>query len=145
MKKGSSLPEFSFTLEDGRKVQASDYRGKPLLVHFWASWEGRSRAETFRVRRMLKGNQGKIEAVSISLDVNDAARKGIERMDSVSWTSYCDFQSWNSPLVKQFGIRSIPFYLLAGADGKVLAAGASYEKDIEPEICLLYTSDAADE
>lgn len=91
MKKGSSLPDFSFTLEDGRKVQASDYRGKPLLVHFWASWEGRSRAETFRVRRMLKGNQGKIEAVSISLDVNDAARKGIERMDSVSWTSYCDF------------------------------------------------------
>ena len=72
LKKGSSLPDFSFTLEDGRKVQASDYRGKPLLVHFWASGEGRSRAETFRVRRMLKGNQGKIEAVSISLDVNDA-------------------------------------------------------------------------
>ena len=138
LKKGSSLPDFSFTLEDGRKVQASDYRGKPLLVHFWASWEGRSRAETFRVRRMLKGNQGKIEAVSISLDVNDAARKGIERMDSVSWTSSCDFQSWNSPLVKQFGIRSIPFYLLAGADGKVLAAGASYEKDIEPEIKKLF-------
>ncbi len=138
LKKGSSLPDFSFTLEDGRKVQTSDYRGKPLLVHFWASWEGRSRAETFRVRRMLKGNQGKIEAVSISLDVNDAARKGIERMDSVSWTSYCDFQSWNSPLVKQFGIRSIPFYLLAGADGKVLAAGASYEKDIEPEIKKLF-------
>ncbi len=59
-------------------------------------------------------------------------------MDSVSWTSYCDFQSWNSPLVKQFGIRSIPFYLLAGADGKVLAAGASYEKDIEPEIKKLF-------
>lgn len=67
--------------------------GEASFGSFWASWEGRSRAETFRVRRMLKGNQGKIEAVSISLDVNDAARKGIERMDSVSWTSYCDFQS----------------------------------------------------
>lgn len=140
LKKGSSLPDFVFTLKDGRKVQASDYRGKPLLVNFWASWESRSRAETFRIRRMLKGNSGKIEAVSISLDVNDAARKGIEGMDSVSWTSYCDFQAWNSPLVKLFGIRSIPFFILVGADGKVLAAGASYEKDIEPEIKKLFES-----
>ncbi len=138
LKKGSPLPDFGFILEDGRKVQASDYGGKPLLVCFWASWESRSRAETFRVRRMLKGNPGRIEAVSISLDVDDAARKGIERMDSVSWTSYCDLQSWNSPLAKRFGVRSIPFYLLAGADGKVLAAGASYEKDIEPEIRKLF-------
>ena len=39
LKKGSSLPDFVFTLKDGRKVQASDYRGKPLLVNFWASWK----------------------------------------------------------------------------------------------------------
>ncbi len=138
LKKGSPLPDFSLALEEGKKARASDYRGKPLLVHFWASWESRSRAETFRMRRMLKGNPDKIEAVSISLDVSDAARKSIERMDSMSWTSYCDFRSWNSPLVKLFGVRSIPFYLLAGADGKVLAAGTSYEKDIEPEIKRLF-------
>ncbi len=133
LKKGSSLPDFVFTPKDSCKVQASDYRGKPLLIHFWASWEGRSRAETFRIRRMLRRNPGKIEAVSVSLDVDDVARTGIERMDSVSWTSYCDCQAWNSPLVRLFGVRSVPFFILAGADGKVLAVGASFEKDIEPE------------
>lgn len=136
--KGGTLPDFAFTLEDGRKVRASDYRGKVLLIHFWASWENQSRIETLRVRRMLRQNAGKIESVSISLDVNDAERKGVERMDSMSWTSYCDFLSWNSPLVKRFGVRTIPFYLLVGTDGKMLATGSSYEKNIEPVVKKLF-------
>ena len=141
LEKGSPLPAFSFTLEDGKKVEASDFRGKPLLVHFLASWENRTRAEVFRVRRLLKEHPGKIDAVTVSLDVDRTAWKNMVRTDSMKWTNYCDFQGWNSPLAEQFGIRTLPYYILAGADGKVLAVGVSYQKDIEPELKALLGSE----
>ena len=132
--KGQSLPDFHFVEENGDTVRASDFRGKPFLMIFWASWENRSTSELFRIRYFMKQNAGKVGAVSISLDVNDASRKGVERMDSISWPVYCDRQAWNSPLVKKFGIRSVPYYILVGSDGKVLTTGVSYEKELLPEL-----------
>ncbi len=132
--KGKPLPDFHFVEENGDTVRASDFRGKPLLMIFWASWENRSTSDLFRIRYFMKQNAGKVGAVSISLDVNDASRKGVERMDSISWPVYCDKHAWNSPLVKQFDVRSVPYYILVGADGKVLTTGTSYEKDLLPEL-----------
>ena len=54
-------------------------------------------------------------------------------MDSVTWTSYCDFQAWNSPVVKQFAVPYLPYCVLAGPDGRILAVG-NYADDILPEI-----------
>ena len=133
LKKGSRLPDFHLVMEDSSEVRFSDYAGKPLLLNFWAAWEGGGSTLLFRIKRLLRDNPGKIHAVSISLDVNKAAKEGVERMDSVTWPSYCDFLAWESPVVRQFGVRSVPYCILVGADGKVIATGA-YEKDIQPEI-----------
>ena len=132
--KGSKLPAFRFKSRNGEEVCDSDFQGKPLLVNFWASWENRSAGDMFRIKRLLRDNKEKIQGVSISLDVEDKGIKSIERRDTVWWPSYCDYQGWNGALVKQFAVRSIPYYILAGADGKVIAAGASYDKDIMPEL-----------
>ncbi|MCD8318834.1 MAG: AhpC/TSA family protein [Paraprevotella sp.] len=138
--KGSSLPKIEWVGEDGKSVTSEDYRGKNLLINFWASWDSESSGLMFRLRRLLKEHPGKIHVVSISLDVEAAPRKGIERMDSVTWPSYCDYQAWNSPMVRQFAVSSVPYCILAGSDGKVVAVGSSYEKDIQPEIQKLIDS-----
>ncbi len=134
LKEGALLPDFSLTLPDSAVVKAADYRGKYLLINFWASWETSGSTLMFRIKRLLQDKTtADLQVVSVSLDVNKAAKEGVERMDSVTWTSYCDFQAWNSPVVKQFAVPYLPYCVLAGPDGRILAVG-NYADDILPEI-----------
>ena len=132
--KGDSLPDFNLVLANGDTLKKADFKGTPLLINFWASWDSRSSSDMFFVKRFLRKNSGKTRALSISLDVDEAARKSIERRDSVSWPSFCDFKEWNSPIVRQLGIRSIPYYIYVSAEGDVLVSGPAFEKKVVPEI-----------
>lgn len=134
VEKGKPLPDFGFTLEDGKTVKASDYKGKYLIINYWASWETAGSALMFRLKRLRREHPDKIEVMSISLDVKKSSKEAVERNDSVTWPSYCDYMAWNSPVVRRFYVPSIPYCILAGPDGKVIAAGTSYDSDILPEI-----------
>lgn len=134
LKKGSTLPDFCLVGKDSVKVQASDYKDKNLLINFWASWETEGASLQYKLKRLLRDNPGKIEVVSISLDVNETSKKNVDRTDSVRWVSYSDYRGWNSPVAEQFGVSSIPYYILVGTDGRVIATGSSYDKEIYPEI-----------
>lgn len=131
---GKPLPDFSFTQEDGKTVKASDYKGKYLIINYWASWESSSSALMFRLKRLRREYSDKLEVMSISLDVRKSVKEAVERNDSVTWPSYCDYLAWNSPVVRHFYVPSIPYCILVGPDQKVIAAGTSYDSDILPEI-----------
>jgi hypothetical protein len=131
---GDTLPEFRLMMKDSAEVKSSDFKGKNLLINFWASWESESSAAMFRIKRIRRDNPGKIEFVSISLDVNKTSLKNIERIDSVVWPSYCDLMGWGSPALKQFYVPSIPYYILVGEDNRIKAVGSSYNDEILPEI-----------
>ena len=139
LKKGDKLPDFRLVMEDSSEVKASDYKGKPLLINFWASWENGSSSLMFRIKRLAREHSGEIGLLSVSLDLNRKGKEGIERRDTVTWPSYCDFLAWESPVVRQFGVRTLPYCILVGKDGRVVAAGA-YEKDIQPELEKLLES-----
>ena len=139
LKKGDKLPDFRLVMEDSSEVKASDYKGKPLLINFWASWENGSSSLMFRIKRLAREHSGEIGLLSVSLDLNRKGKEGIERRDTVTWPSYCDFLAWESPVVRQFGVRTLPYCILAGKDGRVIAAG-TYEKDIQPELEKLLES-----
>ena len=133
------MPDFRLVMEDSSEVKASDYKGKPLLINFWASWENGSSSLMFRIKRLAREHSGEIGLLSVSLDLNRKGKEGIERRDTVTWPSYCDFLAWESPVVRQFGVRTLPYCILAGKDGRVIAAG-TYEKDIQPELEKLLES-----
>ena len=139
LKKGDKLPDFRLVMEDSSEVKTSDYKGKPLLINFWASWENGSSSLMFRIKRLAREHSGEIGLLSVSLDLNRKGKEGIERRDTVTWPSYCDFLAWESPVVRQFGVRTLPYCILAGKDGRVIAAG-TYEKDIQPELEKLLES-----
>lgn len=131
---GDTIPNFELMMRDSTAVRPSEFKGKPLLINFWASWDSESSAMMFRIKRWKRNNPDKMNFLSISLDVNKKAFDNIERIDSVTWQSYCDFESWNSSAVQQFDIPNIPYCILLDEDGKVKAVGANYDEDIKPEL-----------
>lgn len=118
---------------------ASSYKDKPLLMVFWASWRSGSASGLFRARKLMKEKKDSLQLISYSLDVEDSELKAVERRDSIDYPSCCDFLSWNSPLVQQWGIKELPFFVLVDKERKIVAAGTNWTEDIEPhtkDICL---------
>ncbi len=149
IKTGSRIPEFSLTTRkvelkkykkkktiirtiESRTVSDTSYKDKPLLLVFWATWRSGSQSGLYRASRLMRESENKIQAISYSLDVENTELKAVERRDSIDYPSICDFKCWNSPLVQQWGIRELPFFILMDKDRKVLASGTNWSKDIEP-------------
>ena len=149
IKTGSRIPEFSLTTRkvelkkynkkktiirtiESRTVSDTSYKDKPLLLVFWATWRSGSQSGLYRASRLMRESENKIQAISYSLDVEDTELKAVERRDSIDYPSICDFKCWNSPLVQQWGIRELPFFILMDKDRKILASGTNWSKDIEP-------------
>lgn len=135
---GQILPLFKLKEANGHIITSDEYKGQYVLIHFWASWEANSTNVLFNIRRTRRRTQNRLAAISYSLDVNKASLQTMERIDSVSWTSYCDFKAWNSPLVKQFNITSIPFCILVDPQQRIIATGDNFDKDILPKIKEVY-------
>lgn len=139
---GQPLPDFALTLKPGhggngaeeRVLKRDDCKGKPLLIIFWASWKGGSMSAVYRARRLrreLKGKRKEIEIISYSLDADEKKLSTLEERDSIDFPSYCDFRSFASPLVQKWGIRELPYFILVNADGRIVASGHEWIKDID--------------
>lgn len=148
---GKPLPSFSLTirpekkeaqkdsLKAGRTIKSEDYKDEYLLIVFWAGWKSGSQSGLFRARtfrRKIK-KENKLNLLSYSLDVEEESLKRTEERDSINYPSFCDFQSWRSPLVEQWGIRELPYFVLVGPDQHIIACGSDWARDIEPKAQLL--------
>lgn len=139
---GKPMPDFALTLKPGHGgngeeeqiIRRNDYKGKILLIAFWASWRGGSQSALYRARRLrreLKGKGKEISLISYSLDADEKQLTRFEKLDSIDFPSYCDFRSLSSPLVQKWGIRELPYFILVTPDGRIAAAGSDWQKDIE--------------
>lgn len=116
-------------------VSDTTFRGKHLLMIFWATWYNGSRTALFYARQHRNKTQMKGQAIlSYSLDYSAKDLASAEVRDSISYASYCDFQSLSSPLAKRWGITELPFYIYIDPKGKIIASGCDWKKDIEPRI-----------
>ena len=139
---GEPLPDFSLVLKPGhggngveeRTIQRADYEGKPLLIAFWATWKSGSQNAVYRARRLhreMKGRGKDINLISYSLDIDEKRLRRIEERDSIDYPSYCDFRCLSSPLVQQWGIRELPYFVLVAPDGRIAAMGSNWVRDIQ--------------
>lgn len=142
-KVGNRLPDFRLRLLPGhggngdeeRTITRADYKGKLLLIAFWASWKGGSQSALYRARRLrreLKGKDKELSLISYSLDADEKMLTTLEARDSIDYPSYCDFRSLDSPLVRQWGIYELPYFILVTPDGKIAASGSDWLRDIDP-------------
>ncbi len=119
---GVQAPDFTLETPDGKQVSLSSYKGKYVLVDFWASWCRPCRAENPNVVAMYNHYKDKgFEVLGVSLDQNkDAWKKAIED-DKLTWQHVSDLKGWQSAPAAQYGITSIPHSVLIDRNGKIIA------------------------
>ena len=115
-----------FTQNDvnDKPVKLSDFKGKYVLLDFWASWCGPCRAENPNVVKAFNTYKDKnFTVLGVSLDnpgKKESWLQAIEK-DQLHWTQLSDLKGWNNDVAVQYGIRSIPANYLIDPTGKIIA------------------------
>lgn len=119
---GADAPDFVMNNEDGKPVKLSDFKGKVLLVDFWASWCGPCRRENPHVVKIYeKYKDMGFEVLGVSLDKKkDPWLKAIAK-DKLTWAHVSDLKGWKNEAAAMYGVRSIPHTVLLDKDGKIIA------------------------
>ena len=119
---GAEAPNFTLLDDKGVERQLTEFRGKLLLLDFWASWCAPCRRENPNVVRVYEQykDQG-FEILGISLDTKKPSWLAAIRADKLSWHHVSDLKGWKSSAAKLYGVGSIPATFLLSADGKILA------------------------
>ncbi|RZS66878.1 TlpA disulfide reductase family protein [Pseudobacter ginsenosidimutans] len=119
---GSQALEFTQADVDGKDVALSSFRGKYVLVDFWASWCKPCRMENPNVVENYNEFKGKnFTVLGVSLDREKESWLAAIKEDKLDWTHVSDLQFWNNAVARLYGIEGIPANLLIDPNGKVVA------------------------
>lgn len=128
-KVGAVAPGFTQPDAGGKKVSLSDYKGRWVLVEFWASWCMPCRAEAPNLIKGYKAYHDKgFDILSVSVDSDKAKWLAAVEKDGLTWTQVSDLKGWNNEARVLYGIAGVPANFLVGPDGKVAASNLRGEK-----------------
>lgn len=119
---GQIAPDFTALTPEGKSISLSDFKGKYVLLDFWASWCGPCRQDNPHLVKMYHQFKDKnFTVLGFSLD-NDTQKwqKAIQQ-DKLDWTHISELKQWDAETAKLYNINSIPASFILDPDGKILA------------------------
>jgi peroxiredoxin len=119
---GSKFPDFEEKDLAGQPLSIARFKGKVVLVDFWATWCGPCIAELPNVLKAYETHHGKgFEIVGISLDSDKDKLTKFIADRKMTWPQYFDGKGWQTKLAGTYGVNSIPATYLLDGEGKIIA------------------------
>ncbi len=117
---GNPAVPIEATTSGGKEITLEMYRGKVLLLDFWASWCRPCRQEMPHVKKVYNEFNGKgFEIIGVSLDESaDKFRSYVKEQD-IAWPQIFDGKGWNSEVGKSYAVNSIPATFLIDRKGRI--------------------------
>lgn len=131
---GAKFPDFDEKDMAGKPLSAARFKGKVVLVDFWATWCPPCRAELPNVIKTYEKHHSKgFEIIGISLDKDKKTLEGFIKDRDMTWPQYFDGLAWGNKLAGKYAVQSIPMTFLLDREGKIIAKNLRGE-DLESAV-----------
>lgn len=119
---GQPAPEIASFTPNNKAVNLSDFKGKYVLVDFWASWCAPCRQENPNIVKQYHAFKDRgFTVLGVSLDNNPGSWMRAIQDDKLEWTQVSDLQAWSSDLIVNYRIKAIPTSYLLNPEGEIIA------------------------
>ena len=125
---GKPVPDFSATDLDGKHISLQQYRGKVVLLDFWAVWNSFCISDILNVKKIYNTYKDQeFDVIGVNLDTDEMKLRDYLEENQIQWRQIFTGQERQSPLAQQYDIRSIPVRCLIDREGNLIAYEANHK------------------
>lgn len=141
LKKGSQIPDLAYPNVDNKVIDIKNFKGKYVLIDFWASWCGPCRKAIPAIKELYETykDQG-FDVVSVSIDTNREAWIKAMQEENMPWSQVLSPNK--NETLKEFMIIGIPTLFLINREGKIVDKFTGFSEDLKNKVSKSFENEA---